>query len=480
MATALPDAIVVGSGPNGLAAAIRLAQRGFAVEVREAEATIGGGMRSLPLTAPGFLHDICAAVHPLALASPFLRGLPLADHGLRWVHPPAPLAHPLDKGRAILLHRSLAATAAGLGDDGQAWIRLFEPLVRAADRLIPVLLAPLRPNRHPRLMVGFGASAAMPASSLAAWRFRGPESRALFAGLAAHSFLRLEDPGSAAFGLVLGLLGHAVGWPIVAGGSQRLADAMAGVLHALGGRIVVGQPVASIEELPPARAILLDTDPAQAAAIAGDRLPERVRQRLSGHAFGPGVFKLDYALEGPVPWQARECRLAGTIHLGGSLEEIAASEATVVGGGHPAQPFVLVVQPTLFDPLRAPAGRHTLWAYCHVPNGSTVDMTERIEAQIERFAPRFRSYIMERRATFPGDLHRMNANEVGGAINGGVQTLGTILRQAVPWPSPYATPDPSLYLCSSSTPPGGGVHGMCGFHAAEAALRRSTLAHERR
>ncbi len=470
--TAPPDAIVVGSGPNGLAAAVRLVQRGWTVEVREAEPSIGGGLRSLPLTLPGYIHDLCAAVHPLALASPFLRGLPLGDHGLRWVHPPAPLAHPFDDGRAVLLHRSLAATAAGLGEDGAAWERLFGPLARSASTLVPALLGPSRPNRHIVEMARFGADALLPASRLATQRFSRPEARALFAGLAAHSFLRMDDPASAAFGLVLGVLGHAVGWPVAAGGSQRIAGALASLLESLGGRIVSDHRVTTMCDLPPVRAVLFDTDPAQVAAIAGDRLPPRFRDRLAAHAYGPGVFKLDYALEAPVPWHAPACGLAGTVHLGATLEEIAESEATVVGGGHPARPFVLIVQPSLFDPLRAPAGRHTLWAYCHVPNGSTVDMTDRIEAQIERFAPGFRSRIIERRASFPADLQRLNTNEVGGAINGGVQDLGTILRQAAPWLSPYATPDPSLYICSASTPPGGGIHGMCGFHAAEAALRR--------
>lgn len=476
MMAAAPDAIVVGSGPNGLAAAIRLAQAGFQVEVQEAQPTLGGGLRSLQLTEPGFVHDLCAAVHPLALASPFLSRLPLADHGLRWIQPAAPLAHPFDGGHAVVLHRSLPATAAGLGADGAAWGRLFAPLVRNSAMLVPALLGPLQPNRNTMDLARFGANAVLPAATLATARFRTPEARALFAGLAAHSFLRMGDPASAAFGLVLGTLGHAAGWPIAAGGSQALADAMAGVLRALGGRIEVGRPVARLDDLPPVRAILLDTDPAQAARLAGDRLPADFRRRLIAHEYGPGVFKLDYALAGPVPWAAAACRQAGTVHLGATLDEIAASEASVVGGGHPVRPFVLVVQPSLFDPSRAPAGGHTLWAYCHVPNGSTVDMTERVESQIERFAPGFRSRIVARRATFPRDLQRLNANEVGGAINGGVQSLATILRQAVPWATPYATPDPSIYLCSSSTPPGGGVHGMCGRHAAEAALRRSPLA----
>lgn len=480
MAATTPDAIVVGSGPNGVAAAIRLAQSGFVVEVREAQSTLGGGMRSLPLTAPGFVHDLCAAVHPLALASPFLRRLPLADHGLRWVHPPLPLAHPFDGGHAAFIDRSLAVTSRALGADSSAWESLFAPLVRDVDLLMPALLGPLRPTRHVQALARFAAGAVLPAAALAAWRFRTPEARALFAGLAAHSFLRLEEPASAAYGLVLGLLAHAVGWPIASGGSQRLADALAGVLRSLGGRVAVGHPVTRLDDLPPARAFLLAVDPAQAAAMAGNRFPEPFQTSLARHAYGPGVFKLDYALAGPTPWQAEACRAAGTVHLGATLEEISASEATVVGGGHPEIPFVLVVQPSLFDPLRAPAGFHTLWAYCHVPNGSTIDMTDRIEAQIERFAPGFRGRIVERRATFPADLQRLNANEVGGAINGGVQDLATILRPSLSWASPFGTPDRAVYLCSASTPPGGGVHGMSGFHAAELALRRSPLANARR
>jgi phytoene dehydrogenase-like protein len=466
------DAIVVGAGPNGLAAAITLAREGYAVRVYEAAELPGGGTSSAELTLPGFVHDVCSAIHPLAVISPFFRTLPLERYGLEWVQPPAALAHPLDDGSAPTLERSVAATAATLGCDGAAWRRLMQPLVDDADVLFDALLGPLRPPRHPVVLARFGLPALRSATGLATATFAGERARALFAGMAAHSILALEQSPSAAFGLVLGLTGHAASWPFPRGGAQHIAAALAAHLRALGGEIVTGHRVRSIDELPPARAYLFDTSPRALAAIARGRLPQGYRRRLGRYRYGPGVFKADYALDGPVPWTARECARAGTVHLGGSLAEIAASERAVARGGHPDRPFVLVAQHSLFDPSRAPAGKHTLWAYCHVPNGSTVDMRGRIEAQIERFAPGFRERILAQHAMFPADLERYSANIVGGDINTGKQDLRQLFTRPVPRRNPYATPNPRIYLCSSATPPGGGVHGMCGYFAAQAVLRR--------
>lgn len=467
------DAIVVGSGPNGLAAAIRLAQAGRSVLVLEAEETIGGGLRSAELTLPGFVHDVCSAIHPLALASPFLRTLPLANYGLRWIQPDAPLAHPLDDGPAVMLERSIAATAAGLGADAAAYRTLMDPLVADAERLVGGILGPLQVPRHPLAMARFGLLALLPATRLARSRFTGERAQALFAGMAAHSFLPLEQSVSAAFGLVLGIFGHAVGWPLPAGGSQALADALAAQLRALGGEIRTGARVETLTELSAARAVVCDVTPRQLLQIAGDELPVGYRRRLRRYRYGPGVFKLDLALDGPIPWTAPECLRAGTVHVGGTLAEVAAAEAAVARGEHPERPFVLLAQQSLFDPARAPAGKQTVWAYCHVPNGSTVDMTDRIEAQIERFAPGFRDRILARGVLTPADLERRNANNVGGDINGGAQDLRQLFTRPVARFSPYTTPNPRLFLCSSSTPPGGGVHGMCGYFAARAALKRA-------
>ncbi|MCC6315306.1 MAG: NAD(P)/FAD-dependent oxidoreductase [Thermomicrobiales bacterium] len=463
-------AIVVGSGPNGLAGAIRLAQADHKVTIYEAQPTIGGGLRSLPLTEPGFIHDLCATVLPLALASPFLGRLPLRRYGVAWVQPPAPLAHPFDDGTAIVLERSPWRTASALGVDGDAYLRLMEPLVRDAPMLIPALLGPLRPLRHPSL-ARFGVLALLSAKALA-WRtFHTTRARALFAGLAAHSFLPLDSPISAAFGLVLGMLAHAVGWPIVRGGAQRLADALVSLLYDLGGSVVPSREIRSLATLPSADAYLLDIDPGQAASIAGERFSAGFQAKLRRHRYGPAAFKIDYALAGSIPWRAEACRRAGTIHIGGSFEDIAASERAANEGKVAERPFVLLAQPSQFDPTRAPVGMQAVWAYCHVPFGSTADMTDRIEAQIERFAPGFRDRIITRSVANPARLQALNANEVGGAINGGAQDLTAMLRQATALPSPYVTTDPAIYLCSASTPPGGGVHGMCGFHAAQAALR---------
>lgn len=464
---------MVGSGPNGLAAAITLARQGRSVVVLEGEPSAGGGCRSAELTLPGYVHDVCAAIHPMALASPFLRSLDLGRHGLSLVHPPAPVAHALDGGGAVLLERSVAATAAGLGPDADRYRRLLSPLVSRARWLLDDLLGPLRLPRRPLLLAGFGMPALLPAATLARRLFRGDRARALFAGLAAHSCLPLEQPASAAVGLVLAICGHAHGWPAVRGGSGRLADALVAELRSHGGRIILGTPVRSLDDLPAARAVLLDVTPRQLLAIAGERLPRGYSRRLRGYRYGPGVFKLDCALSGPIPWSAPECARAGTVHLGGTLEEVVASEAAVAAGGHPDRPFVLVAQQSRFDAGRAPEGRHTAWMYCHVPNGSGEDMTARVEAQVERFAPGYRDLVLARHTTTAAQLEIRNPNCIGGDINGGIQDLRQLLTRPVARLSPYTTPDPRLFLCSSSTPPGGGVHGMCGHHAARAALARA-------
>jgi phytoene dehydrogenase-like protein len=467
----MPDAVVVGAGPNGLAAAIVLAGAGRSVLVLEAADSVGGGMRTAELTLPGFRHDVCSAIHPGAVGSPFLRSLPLEEHGLKWIHSPAPLAHPFDDGTAVLLERSVATTADGLGEDGEAYRRLFEPLVGVVDDLADLLLAPLRRPRHLRAAARLAANALLPATMLARRRFAAERARALFGGLAAHSILPLSKPPSGAIGLALGLFGHAFGWPLPRGGSQAIADALASYLRSLGAEIRCGCRVESLAELRAARVVLLDVAPRQFLALAGDALPSLYRRRLAGYRYGPGVFKLDLALEGSIPWAAEECGRAATVHLGGALDEIAGAEAQVAGGGHPERPFVLLAQQSLFDATRAPSGKHTVWAYCHVPNGSTVDMADRVEAQIERFAPGFRERILARHALGPAALERYNANYVGGDIAGGLQDLRQLFTRPVARLDPYSTPLPGVYLCSSSTPPGAGVHGMCGFHAARTALR---------
>jgi phytoene dehydrogenase-like protein len=457
------DAVVVGSGPNGLAAAIELARAGRSVRVLEAAETVGGGMRSAELTLPGYVHDVCSAVHALAVGSPFLRSLPLPE----LVHPSAPLAHPLDDGSAVMLERSVELTAGGLdaGDD-EAWLRLVGPLVDRADALLDDVLGPLRLPRHPLLLARFGLGGVRSAEGLARGVFRGERAPALFAGLAAHSMLPLTAPVSASFGLVLAVLGHAYGWPVVRGGSGRLADALAELLRSLGGEIETDRRVGSLGDLPPARAVLLDVTPQQVLELAGERLPARYARGLRRFRYGPGAFKLDYALAGPIPWRAPECARAATVHLGGTFAEIAASEAAP---GH-ERPFVLLVQASRFDETRAPEGKHTAWAYCHVPNGWRGDATDAIEGQIERFAPGFRDLVLARVAHGPAELERYDENYVGGDINGGLQDFRQLFGRPVPRLAPYSTPVPGLYLCSSSTPPGGGVHGMCGFHAARAAL----------
>ncbi|MGH8163692.1 MAG: phytoene desaturase family protein, partial [Rhodanobacteraceae bacterium] len=466
------DAIVVGAGPNGLAAAITLARAGCSVRVLEANPTVGGGARSAELTLPGFVHDLCSAIHPLAVGSPFFQTLSLERSSLDWIQPPIALAHPLDDGSAVGLRRGVPATADSLGKDAPAYRRLMQPLARDWKKLAAEFLQPLLQfPRHPFVLARFGIEALAPASALAKFCFRGEAARALFAGLAAHSFLPLEALASAAFGLVLGAAGHAVGWPLPRGGAQAIADALAMRLRELGGEIETGRRIENLQQLPKARVVLFDTTCWQFARLAREQLPDRYRQRLERFRHAPGVFKIDYALSEPAPWRAEECRSAGTVHLGGTLEEIAIAEREVARGRHPAKPFVLVAQQSLFDQTRAPAGRHTLWAYCHSPHGSDTDLSAVIENQIERFAPGFRDCILARHTANAADLQHANPNLIGGDISGGSNHLWQLLARPVVSPHPYRTPAPGVYLCSSSTPPGGGVHGMCGYHAARTALR---------
>jgi phytoene dehydrogenase-like protein len=466
------DGVIVGSGPNGLAAAITLARAGRSVLVCEANATIGGGARSAELTLPRFLHDVCSAVHPLAAGSPFFNTLPLQRFGLEWIEPEIPLAHPLDDDSAACLHRDVDFTAQQFGGDSRAYRSLMKPLTRNWQKLADEFLQPmLHLPRHPLALARFGIPAFVPATSLAKFLFRHEPARAVFAGIAAHSFLPLEAPVSSAFALVLGLAGHAVGWPIPRGGSQQIADALAGYLRELGGKIEVNRRVENLSDLPKARAVLLDISVWEFLRIAGQQMPPRYRRRLESFRHAPGAFKIDYALSEPIPWKADACRRAGTIHLGGTMDEIAAAERDVSRGKIPERPFVLVAQQSVFDETRAPRGQHTLWAYCHVPFNCDTDMSSRIESQIERFAPGFRDCVLARHKMSPADLAKTNANLAGGDINGGAANLMQLIARPILSPTPYRTPMKGVYLCSSSTPPGGGVHGMCGYHAARAALR---------
>lgn len=466
------DALVVGAGPNGLSAAIAIAQTGRSVLVLEGQDTVGGGARSADLTLPGFLHDVCSAIHPLAVGSPFWSTLPLFEHGLEWVHPPAPVAHPLDDGTAVMMERSVDETADGLGPDAESYRKLFGPLVRNWDKLSADVIGPLRLPRHPLLTAHFGLLGLRSAVSVAESHFEDERARALFAGIAAHSVLPLDQATSAAVGLVLGAAGHADGWPMPRGGAQRISDALASYLTSLGGRIETGVTVESPDDVPDAAVTLLNVTPKQIVEIVGDRLPDRYRRKLESYRYGPAAFKVDWALDGPVPWSDPECTRAGTVHLGGTMAEVAQSEREVWDGRHPERPFVLLAQLSLFDPSRAPEGKHTAWAYCHVPNGSDFDMTGRIEAQVERFAPGFRERILERSVRPPAALEEYNPNLVGGDIGGGVQDLGQLFSRPVSMLDPYSIPSTDMFICSSSTPPGGGVHGMCGYFAAQAALRR--------
>jgi phytoene dehydrogenase-like protein len=465
------EAVVVGSGPNGLTAAIIMARAGLRVTVLERAEKVGGGVRSEALTLPGFVHDVCSAIYPLGAGSPAFSEFPLSEHDLKWIHPPVPAAHPFDDGTAALLERSLRATGETLGRDDKAYRNLMSPFAVSWDTLAAEILGPPHLPRHPLTLAAFGRYSLRSAEALASSLFRGGRARALFAGLAGHSCLPLDRPLSAAFGLVLGAAGHAVGWPLPEGGAQRLTEALVAILTGLGGEIVTGREVRSLEELKGTRTILLDITPRQFLKLAGQGLGRLSRERLGRYRYGPGVFKVDWALAGPIPWRAEECRRAGTLHLGGTLEEISAGEKDVWKGSHPEKPFVLLAQQSLFDHSRAPAGQHTGWAYCHVPNGSTLDMTERIENQVERFAPGFRDLILARHVRSAAAYEEYNPNFVGGDITGGVHDLGQLFARPTLRPVPYATGIKGVYLCSSSTPPGGGVHGMCGYHAARAALR---------
>ena len=464
------DAVVIGAGPNGLVAAITMAQAGRRVVVFEAASAPGGGCRTAELTEPGFRHDVCSAIHPLGIGSAALRDLPLAEHGVRWRHPTIPLAHPLDGG-AALLHRSVDDTVAGLGADGAAWRRLMAPLTEGGLPVIDDLTAPLSLPRHPVRLARFGLDGVRPAASLGRRRFEGDGAAALLAGLAAHSILPLDRPLTTGVGLVLGALAHIVGWPCAEGGSQAISDALVAILRQHGGEVVCDHRVEDLGELPTSTVVLADVVPRQLVAMAGDRFPARARRRWERFRHGPGVFKLDYALSEPVPWSDPAVANAGTVHVGGTMAEVAAAEAAVARGEHPAAPFVLVAQSSLFDPHRAPDGQHTLWAYCHVPSGSTVDMTAPIEAQIERFAPGFGDVVIARHAMTAMAFEAYNPSYLGGDITGGVTDWRQFATRPVVSPRPWRTPVPGVYLCSASTPPGAGVHGLCGRSAARLALR---------
>ncbi len=465
-------ASVIGSGPNGLSAAIVVAQAGIPVDVYEAEQQPGGAARTLPLTLPGYLHDVGSAVHPMAVGSPFFRRLPLEKHGLQWIHSPADVAHPLDGGNVVLLYRDFEATARNIGEDRQRWRDLFQPFAEnwnafAEETLGPIIHVP----RHPLLLARFGIKALQTARYFAQSHFNNARTRAVFAGLAAHSFLSLDAPVSAAIGFMFAVTIHAVGWPIPQGGAQSITNALTAYLKEIGGTIHTSRRITSLAELPDVLT-LCDLAPHHLERIAADRLTPAYRGELARYHLGPGAFKIDYALSQPIPWQAADCGLAATVHLGGTLEEIAQSEFEMSQGRIADRPFVLLAQPSLFDPTRAPAGKHTAWAYCHVPNGSKIDMTQRLEDQIERFAPGFRDCIVARHISTPADLEAADANLIGGDIMGGAMSPRQMLFR--PTKHQYATSNPKVYLCSASTPPGGGVHGMCGYHAATMAIRNLT------
>jgi len=468
------DAVVIGSGPNGLAAAVRLAEAGARVLIVEGHSEIGGGTRTTELTLPGFRHDVCSAIHPMGLASPYLQTLNLAEHGLEWIHPSTPLAHPFDEAPAALLHRSVEATAASFSAGaGRNYRRIFGPLSTRFGELLDDLMAPPQIPSHPLVAMAFGL-VAMPSTlaSARAW-FPDERLRALIAGNAAHSVLPLDRfLAPNAVGFMLMLAAHAVGWPLARGGSQSIAEALAAKFQSLGGDLQTGWKITSLKELPQAKAYLFDTRPAALADIAGERLPARYRERLRRFRHGPGVFKIDYALNEPIPWKDASCAGAGTVHLGGTLDEIAVSEREAWEGIHCERPFVLLSQPSLFDHTRAPAGKHTAWAYCHVPSGSTRNMTGAIEHQIERFAPGFKDTVLARHTMNCADYEAYNPNFVGGDIVGGVTDWRQLLTRPVVRLRPHTTPARDIFLCSASTPPGGGVHGMCGYWAAEAALTR--------
>ena len=464
------DAVVVGSGPNGLSAAITLQRAGLSVVVLEAKDTIGGGLRSAELTQPGFVHDICSAIHPLAVGSPFFRTLPLAEHGLEFINPPIAAAHPFDGGTAAALRRSLIETAQSLGVDEHTYRNLLEPIVRDWPTMAPDILGPLRFPKHPINMASFGLDALLPSTQLVK-RFKTKEARGLFGGMAAHSIQPLSNLTTSAIALVLMTAGHLYDWPIPKGGSQTIANALASYFRSIGGKLETGRLVQSLSDIPPTRVVLFDVTPRQLLSIAGERFSSIYRNQLEHYRYGMGVFKIDWALDGPIPFTAPECRQAGTIHIGGTFEEITDAEQATSAGKHPDKPYVLLAQQSLFDPSRSPDGKQTAWAYCHVPNGSTLDRTQIIEQQVERFAPGFRDRILDRHTMNTAQMERYNPNYIGGDINGGIIDIGQLYTRPVVSLSPYKTSAPGLFICSSSTPPGGGVHGMCGYHAARVALR---------
>lgn len=466
------DAVIVGAGPNGLSAGIELARQGLSVCVLEAKETIGGGARTAEITEPGFFHDICSAIHPVGVVSPFFKSMELERWGVEWVYPEVALAHPFDDGDAALLYQSLEKTGDTLGEDKRAYEQLMRPFVERAGDFFEETLRPIRFPRHPFLMLRFGLVGLRSSFGLAQARFRQKKARALFAGCCAHSVLPLTKAGTASFGMVLALAAHAINWPSVRGGSERIIEALAACLKSLGGEIRTLHPVSSMKDVSEARAVLFDLTPRQVVSIAGDELPSGYRSKLSKFRYGPGVFKVDWALDGPIPWKAEACRRAATVHLGATIEEIVASEDAMWNGKHSERPFVLIAQQSLFDSSRAPEGKQTGWAYCHVPHGSDVDMTEKIERQVERFAPGFRDLIRARHTINSVELERHNPNMIGGDIGGGANDLRQFLARPILRYDPYSTPNKRLYLCSSSTPPGGGVHGMCGSLAARSALKR--------
>jgi phytoene dehydrogenase-like protein len=466
------DAVIVGAGPNGLSAALELARTGLKVLVLESHDTIGGGTRTSALTLPGFSHDVCSAIHPLGIGSPYFRTLPLEQHGLTWIHSPAALAHPFDDGTAVTLERSIYETAAQLWPDSTSYRRLMEPFVEHFDELTGMILGPLRFPSSPFLLARFGLSAIRSVKGLTRSRFSGTRAPALFAGIAAHAMLPMDQMVSASFGLVLGMAGHAVGWPLPRGGSKEITNALSSCFLEHNGEIVTSTTVRSNSDLPSARAYLFDLSPRQVLSIVGARLPARYRERLERFRYGPGSYKIDWALREPIPWTAPECKRAATVHVGGTYAEIAASEAAVADGRIADKPFVLVTQPSLFDDTRAPAGMHTAWGYCHVPHGSSESVRDRIEAQIERFAPGFRDLIIARHESTASSLERYNPNYVGGDINGGLSNFAQLFFRPVFRLDPYSTPARDIFFCSSSTPPGGGVHGMCGYWSARSALSR--------